>query len=210
MTRIKKVTDSDYYGSERWFENNVHIPGRILYLGSNARYKDDNESLNGMQAEIFIKGLEDLIYRSKDPIKVIMNSPGGSVHDGWAIYDSIVNAPVEVVIDVRGDCMSMATIILQAGTQRIAYPSTKFMVHDSSISLEEMPVRKAKKYVEDAIKDCERFYTLLGARTKKPREFWKNQMSSGDYLFDAKTALGLGFIDKIQQPRVKRKIVRKK
>lgn len=74
--------------------------------------------------------------QSKRPITIFMNTPGGSVVDGLAIYDTIkqitaMKIPVRIV--TTGMCMSMGTIILQAATERLSSPHTAFLLHELSM-----------------------------------------------------------------------------
>lgn len=67
-------------------------------------------------------------------IWIILNSPGGEVLHGLAIYDNIrmlveARKDLEVNILAMGMTASMAAAILQAGTKRLALPSTQFLVH---------------------------------------------------------------------------------
>ena len=75
---------------------------------------------------------------AKDPgkeVRIILNSPGGEVYDGITIYNMIRHftgkgMPVEV--EVMGLCASMATVVLQAATRRVACRHTRFLLHEVS------------------------------------------------------------------------------
>ena len=69
---------------------------------------------------------------SKKPIDLYLNTRGGDVINGLAIYDFIVemNKTTPIDITVNGACMSMGTIILQAGRKRRAYKNSEFLLHE--------------------------------------------------------------------------------
>jgi ATP-dependent Clp protease protease subunit len=66
------------------------------------------------------------------PITIYINSGGGDVAQGFAIYDMIRNVDVEVTITVLGTAYSMAGIILQAADVRAVYNHSSVMIHDGS------------------------------------------------------------------------------
>ena len=77
-----------------------------------------------------IKQLMYLDRQSSEEITLYINSPGGSVQDGLAVYDTIMllNAPVRTVC--IGTCASMGAILFLAGKRREMMPHGKIMIHD--------------------------------------------------------------------------------
>ncbi|MCQ2534308.1 MAG: ATP-dependent Clp protease proteolytic subunit [Clostridia bacterium] len=63
------------------------------------------------------------------PIRVVINSPGGSVSDGFAIIDAMESSPCEIITMATGIAASMAAVILAAGNKRYATPRTEIMIH---------------------------------------------------------------------------------
>lgn len=73
-----------------------------------------------------------LLYGIKTPVWLLLNSPGGNVSDGFAIYDGIkalTGSGVTVNVVGMGRVASMATAIMQAGSRRYSLPHTQFLVH---------------------------------------------------------------------------------
>ena len=72
-----------------------------------------------------------LSSKSREPIKLVIESDGGSVDSGLMLYDVIKMSPAPVYTIARGDCCSMAAIILSAGARghRMAYPHARMMLH---------------------------------------------------------------------------------
>ena len=87
------------------------------------------------------------------PIYIVLNSPGGDVFQGFAIYNFIkafVNKGIEINIIGVGNVASMATVILQAATRRLSLPQTQFMIHQiSQSSLFPEEVNMAEESVDE-------------------------------------------------------------
>lgn len=107
------------------FEYGVLLPTRTIYIGG--------EEIDSTTSERVIKALH--LLKAADPrkqITIVVNSMGGSEYDAWAIYDTIKNLRVPVKTVAQGSCMSAATIIFLAGTQRYIGKNCVFMIHDGT------------------------------------------------------------------------------
>lgn len=99
---------------------------RIIFL---------NEDVNEHTASIVVAQLLHLAYEdSKKDIKLYINSPGGSVYDGLAIYDTIQYIRPDVVTIGIGLQASMGAFLLSSGTKgkRFALPNSRIMIHQPS------------------------------------------------------------------------------
>jgi len=99
---------------------------RIIFLG---------EDVNEHTANIVVAQLLHLAYEdSKKDIKLYINSPGGSVYDGLAIYDTIQYISPDVQTIGIGLQASMGAFLLSSGTKgkRFALPSSRIMIHQPS------------------------------------------------------------------------------
>lgn len=99
---------------------------RIIFLG---------EDVNEHTANIVVAQLLHLAYEdSKKDIKLYINSPGGSVYDGLAIYDTIQYIAPDVQTIGIGLQASMGAFLLSSGTKgkRFALPSSRIMIHQPS------------------------------------------------------------------------------
>ena len=87
-------------------------------------------------ASITIAQLLFLESRSKDDITMYINSPGGSVTDGLAIYDTMQYVGCDISTVVTGMAASMGSVLLAAGTagKRFALPNSQIMIHQPLIS----------------------------------------------------------------------------
>jgi ATP-dependent Clp protease protease subunit len=139
---------------------------------------------------------------NKDGIKVLLNSPGGEVNAGFAIYDAIRWIQPEVTVICTGLCASIATIILTAvpKAKRLSLPHCEFLIHQplsQGISGRISDIEIASKEI---VKTKEKLHQILSLETGKSmaqitkdcdRDFW---MSSSQ-------ALEYGLISKIIQKR---------
>lgn len=99
---------------------------RIIFLGSQV----DDEIANKLCAQILLLSAED---PNRD-ISLYINSPGGSVTAGMAIYDTMKYSPCDVAIYGMGLAASMGQFLLSAGTKgkRYALPHARIMMHQPS------------------------------------------------------------------------------
>lgn len=80
----------------------------------------------GVNAATFVEELADLAGRA---LEVRLNSPGGDVFEGIAIYNALLNHPQPVTCHVDGLAASIASVILQAGDQRVMAKASQIMIH---------------------------------------------------------------------------------
>ena len=99
---------------------------RIVFIGTPI----DDYVANSIIAQLLFLQMED----PKKDVHVYINSPGGSVSDGMAIYDTLNFLQCEVVTYCLGMAASMSTVLLAAGTKgkRYALPNSRVMIHQPS------------------------------------------------------------------------------
>ncbi len=176
-------------GTPRIFER--LLKDRIVWLGSDVR--DDNA--NEICAQMLMLAAED----SAKDIYLYINSPGGSITAGMAIYDTMQYVPNDVVTVGIGMCASMGQFLLSSGTKgkRYATPNTRILLHQphggfggtaSDIQTQAELILAMKKQLA----------TLTAAQTGKTLE-QITQDGDRDRWFTAAEALDYGFIDHIQE-----------
>lgn len=167
------------------------LKDRIVWLGSDVR--DDNA--NEICAKILLLAAED----STKDIYLYINSPGGSITAGMAIYDTMQYVPNDIVTVGIGMCASMGQFLLSSGTKgkRYATPNTRVLLHQphggfggtaSDIQTQAELIISMKKQLA----------SITAAQTGKTLE---QIMADGDRdrWFTAAEALEYGFIDHIQE-----------
>jgi ATP-dependent Clp protease protease subunit len=167
------------------------LKDRIIWLGSEVR--DDNA--NEICAKMLMLSAQD----STKDIYLYINSPGGSITAGMAIYDTMQYVPNDVVTVGIGMCASMGQFLLSSGTKgkRYATPNTRVLLHQphggfggtaSDIQTQAELILSMKKQLA----------TLTAAQTGKTLE-QITEDGDRDRWFTAAEALEYGFIDHIQE-----------
>ncbi len=161
-----------------------------------------NDEINDASANLVIA---QLIYlEGKDPDKDIMmyiNSPGGSVVSGMAIYDTMNYIKCDVNTICVGMAASMASVLLASGAKgkRFALPNSEIMIHQplggvqgqaSDIAIHAEHIMKTKK----------RLNKILSEKTGQPLEKIEKDTDRDNFL-SAEEALKYGLIDKIFNKR---------
>lgn len=171
---------------------------RIIFIGTPI----NDFVANAVIAQLLFLQMED----AKKDISLYINSPGGSVTDGMAIYDTIRFLQCDVVTYCVGQAASMATLLLAAGTpgKRFALPNSRVMIHqpvggatgqtaDISIAAREI-LRWRKKMNE-----------VLAEHTGKDVADIERD-SDRDYYMTAEEALKYGIVDRVIEAKSQAKV----
>lgn len=179
---------------DQYFEHGVYTPGRLLDLSG---------EIDEEKATKFIKGIRLLDHVGDEDIRVLINSPGGEVHQGLAIVDSIKECQSRVITHAVGAAWSMAGIILQAGDERIVSDNATLMIHIGSEGYDEdHPLnverwQKEYKRIEKINEDI-----LFEAIKKKHPRFTRKKLKElliFDTIYTAKQSIDMGLADKIEE-----------
>lgn len=131
-------------------------------------------------------------------ITMIINSPGGSVSSGLAIYDTMSAIKSNVSTVGIGRIASMATILLINGAKgkRYLLPNSELMIHEvSSFNCGKLAEMNDK--LEHTRKLNERLVKILASKTNRTIKQIKQDTINKDHWLNATTALKQGFVDKI-------------
>ena len=171
------------------------LKDRIIFLG---------EDVNPTTSSLIVAQM--LFLESEDPDKEIylyINSPGGSITDGMAIYDTInyVKCPVSTMC--IGMAASMGAVLLASGTKgkRFATPNAEIMIHQPLISGGlSGQATEIKIHADHMVKTREKLNKILSERTGQPLEKI-NQDTERDNFMTAEEALKYGLIDGILEKK---------
>ncbi len=145
---------------------------------------------------------ESMWYLNQNPeireIKLILDSPGGSVQDGLAMIDMIRNSKKKVVCIVAGMAYSMGAVILAASNERLILPNSKVMIHEPSLMRAGGNASSMRETAEDLIKTNELLCSLLAECTGHTKEEVE-QLVQKDHYFTAKEAVEFGICDRIAE-----------
>lgn len=156
--------------------------------------------VDGSMAMYVREALLRLMGQGSPDIKVLITSGGGSVSVGLDIYDAIRLYPGKTTGIAHGIASSMAAIILQGCTKRIAAVHSRILIHHISTREVNLDVLRDQKRIarmrDDLEKDQTKLYAILAVRTKRSINSIKNECVK-DRQMTAEEALEFGLIDEI-------------
>ncbi len=164
---------------------------RIIFLGTPI----DDQVANLVVAQL-------LHLESEDPdkdISIYINSPGGSIYSGLAIYDTMKFIKPDVATMCVGVAMSMGSLLLGAGAKgkRASLPNSRILIHQPSAGFEgqSTDIEIHAREILSLRADIDEIYAQL---TGKPTEQVRQDMER-DRFFTAEQALEYGLIDRVLQ-----------
>ncbi|WP_395695485.1 ClpP family protease [Nocardioides sp.] len=162
---------------------------RIIVLGQEV----DDEIANKICAELLLLSAED----PHRDISLYINSPGGSVSAGLAIYDTMRLIPNDVSTLALGLAASMGQFLLSAGTpgKRYALPHARILMHQGSAGIGGTAV-DIEIQAENLEHVKEVVLSLIAEHTGQPREVVERD-SLRDRWFTAEQARDYGFVDQV-------------
>jgi ATP-dependent Clp protease protease subunit len=173
-------------------DDNVYqslLANRIIFLGSEVR----DENANAICAQMLLLNAED---PHKD-IYLYINSPGGSVDSGMAIYDTMQFISNDVSTVGMGLAASMGQFLLNAGTpgKRYALPHARIMMHQPSGGMGGS-ASDIKIQAQQSLHIKQVLFELISQHTGQPLDQVETD-ADRDRWFTAPQALEYGFIDKV-------------
>lgn len=165
------------------------LKDNIIFLGTPI----DDSVANAIVAQM-------LFLESEDPdkdIQIYINSPGGSVTAGLAIYDTMQFVKNDIVTYCIGQCASMGALLLSAGTKgkRFALPNSRIMIHQPSGGAQGQATE-----IEITYKEIQRLKDMLtGIMSKHTGQSIKKLMKDmdRDHFMGPEEAMAYGLIDKV-------------
>lgn len=169
------------------------LKDRIIFL---------SDEVNDATASLVVAQL--LFLDSEDPdkdINLYINSPGGSVTAGMAIYDTMQYTKADVSTICVGMAASMGAFLLSSGAKgkRFALPNSEIMIHQPLGGVQGQTT-DMKIHVERMLKIKENLNKILSENTAQPIDIVK-QDTERDNFMDAEEALKYGLIDNIVTKR---------
>ena len=189
MSLVPMVVEQTNRGERSYDIYSRLLKDRIIILG---------DEVNQVTANLIVAQL--LFLEAEDPDKDIMlyiNSPGGSISDGMAIYDTMQYIKPDVSTICMGMAASMGAFLLAGGAKgkRLALPNAEIMIHQ--------PLGGAKGQATDIeihaqhiIKTKAKMNRMLSENTGQPLEKIKADVER-DYFMDALEAKEYGIIDRV-------------
>ena len=169
------------------------LKDRIVFLGTEI----DDSVANVVVAQL-------LFLESEDPdkdISLYINSPGGSVSAGLAIYDTMQYIHPNVSTICLGMAASMGAVLLTAGAsgKRFALPNAKIMIHQPMGGMQGQ-ASDIEIHAKEIVKTRETLNKILAKHTGQPLEKITTD-TDRDYYMTAEEALSYGLVDRIIEKR---------
>lgn len=186
---IPTVIEKTHFGERAYDIYSRLLKDRIIFLGSMI----DDGVANAIIAQL-------LFLENQDPekdIKIYINSPGGSVTSGMAIYDTMQYIKPHVSTICIGMAASMASVLLAAGEKgkRFALPNSEVMIHQVMGGTEGQ-ASDIKIHAERILKMKDRLNKILAKHTGQKLATIEKD-SDRDNFMSAEEALKYGLVDKI-------------
>lgn len=183
------VFERDGRSERTWDIYSRLLKDRIIFIGTPI----DDYVANAVVAQLLFLQMED----AKKDVHVYINSPGGSVTAGMAIYDTMNFLHCDVVTYCVGQAASMATVLLSAGTKgkRYALPNSRVMIHQphggaggqtSDITIAANEILRWRKLLNE----------ILAKNTGRSVEQIEKD-SDRDFFMSASDAVAYGLVDKV-------------
>ncbi len=162
---------------------------RIILLGSQI----NDDVANSIVAQLLYLQFED----SKADIHMYINSPGGSITSGMAIYDTMQFIACDVATYCLGQCASMGAMLLTAGTKgkRHALPNSRIMIHQPLAGMQGTAV-ELEIHAKEVIRTKRRMNELMLKHTGQTLDKIE-QDTDRDNFMSAEEARSYGLIDNI-------------
>jgi ATP-dependent Clp protease protease subunit len=190
---IPTVIEQTHRGERGWDIFSRLLKDRIIFLGTPI----NDEVANTIIAQM-------LFLESEDPDKDVMlyvNSPGGIVTSGLAIYDTMQHVKCPVSTICMGQAASMAAILLGAGAakKRFSLPHARILIHQPlggfSGQASDIDIQ-----AKEILRTRERLNEIICRHTGQPLEKVR-QDTDRDYYMGADEAKKYGLIDEVLQPK---------
>jgi len=198
MNLVPWVIEQTGYGERQYDIYSRLLKDRIIFLGGDMI---EDATANSVVAQLLYLDAED----PKKEISLYINSPGGVITSGLAIYDTMqyISAPVSTIC--IGQAASMGAILLASGAKgkRFALPHARIMIHQPFGGAEgvakDIEIRaKEILYLRDELNKILAFHT--GQSIKKIEKD-----ADRDYFMSATEAVDYGMIDKVIEPKNREK-----
>jgi len=201
MSLVPIVIEKDGRGERAYDIYSRLLRERIVFLGT---------AIDDLVASLVIAQL--LFLESEDPSKEIylyINSPGGIITSGLAIYDTMQYVKAPIVTTCIGQAASMGAVLLAGGEKgkRYALPHSRIMIHQplggaqgqaTDIDIQAREILKIKELI----------HRILGKHTGQALENIRRD-TERDFFMDAEEALKYGIIDRVISEREMQKSVKK-
>ena len=189
----KKGNDFAQTMKEMFVGNNIEksmLENRHIFLWG---------AIDDDSAELIVKKILYFDSQAHDDITMYINSPGGIISSGLAVYDAMQYVKSDIATICMGQAASMGSIILSAGTKgkRSAWPNARVLIHQPLISGNVFgPASDIQIQAEEILRIRERLNGIYAEHTGQPIEKLEKD-TDRDFFMSAEEAKDYGIIDKV-------------
>lgn len=194
MALVPTVIEQTSRGERAYDIYSRLLNDRIVFLA---------DEINDVTASLVVAQL--LFLEAQDPdkdISLYINSPGGSVTAGMAIYDTMNFIKCDVSTICIGMAASMGAFLLSSGTKgkRLALPNSEIMIHQPLGGMQGQ-ASDIKIHADHIIRTKDRLNNILAANTGKPVEIIAQDTDRDNFL-TAQQAMEYGLVDQVVEKRI--------
>ncbi len=187
---VPMVIEQTAKGYERAYDIYSRLlKDRIVFIGTSV----DDAVANVIIAQLLFLQMED----ANKEINIYINTPGGSVTAGLAIYDTMQFVKPDVATYCVGQAASMGALLLCAGTKgkRYALPNSRIMIHQPWGGIQGS-AEDISRHAKEILKLRDRINEIIALHTKQPLEKVK-QDTDRDYFMSAAEGKEYGIVDEV-------------
>jgi ATP-dependent Clp protease protease subunit len=195
MPLIPVVVEQDSRGERSFDIYSRLLRERVIFLG---------QPIDDQVANLVVAQLIHL--ESDDPdkdINLYINSPGGSIYAGLAIYDTMQFVKPDVATTCVGVAMSMGSMLLAGGAKgkRVVLPNSRMLIHQPSAGFEGQST-EIEIHAREVLNMRERVDEIYAKHTGRPLEQVHDDMER-DRFFKAEEAVEYGLADRVLESRLR-------
>jgi len=198
QTLVPMVIEQTSRGYERAYDIYSRLlKERIIFIGT---------PIDDFVANLVIAQMLFLQSEDKDKeINIFVNSPGGSITSGLAIYDTMQFVTCDVATTCVGQASSMGAVLLCAGTKgkRRVLPNSRVMIHQPWGGVQGQ-AEDISRQAEEILKMRSRLNEILSKHSGQPLEKVQKD-TDRDYFMSAEEAKAYGLVDEVVLPQAKKK-----
>ena len=190
MALVPTVIEQTGHGERAYDIYSRLLNDRIIFL---------SDEINDVTASLTVAQL--LFLEAQDPdrdISLYINSPGGSISAGLAIYDTMNYIKCDVSTICIGMAASMGAFLLSAGAKgkRLALPNAEIMIHQPLVGGMQGQASDIKIHADHLLRTREKMNTILAANTGKTVDEIARDTERDNFM-SAEEAKAFGLIDKV-------------
>jgi len=194
MPLIPMVIEQSHRGERAYDIYSRLLKDRIIFVGGAI----DDDGANLIVAQLLFLEADD---PDKD-IHLYVNSPGGSVTSGLAIYDTMQYIRPDVATLCMGMAASMGAVLLAAGAhgKRTALPHARIMIHQPWVGGVQGPASDVSIQAKEILNSRDRLNTILARHTGQSLETIARD-TDRDYYMSGEEAQAYGLVDSVESER---------